>query len=137
MPGFRNMLRAACRETWSLGAGIGGAAIVVQCKPAPGRQDAAHRYIKDAFAPGLMQSACLARMSLWEADAEVTGGPSPEAILRGGADRSADWVLFLESYELAKTALALQAQLAGGAAAESGLSIESRARYQLIYARTA
>lgn len=137
MPGFRNMLRSACRETWSLGSGIGGAAIVVQCKPAPGRQDAARRYIKDAFAPGLMQSACLARMSLWEADAEVTGGPSPEAILRGGADRNADWVLFLESYELAKTALALQAQLAAGAAAETGLLIDSWTRYQLIYARAA
>ncbi|MBK5104531.1 MAG: hypothetical protein JJE42_09805, partial [Burkholderiales bacterium] len=32
MPGFRNMLRSACRQTWSLGAGVGGGAIVVQCQ---------------------------------------------------------------------------------------------------------
>ena len=137
MPGFRNMLRSACRETWSVGAGVGGGALVVQCKPSQGREDAARRFVKDTLAPGLMQSACLVRMALWEADAEVTGGPSPEAILRGGADKGADWVLFLESYELAKTALVLQAQLAGGAAAETGLLIDSWVRYQLIYARAA
>jgi len=137
MPGFRNMLRSACRETWSLGAGIGGAAIVVQCKPVPGREDAARRHIQDGLAPALMQSACLARMSLWEADAEATGGPSPEAILRGGADKSADWIVFLESYDLGKTSAALPAQLAAGAAAESGLSVDSWTRYRLIYARAA
>ena len=137
MPSFRNMLRSACRETWSLGVGVGGAAIVVQCKPVPGRQDAARRFIKDALAPALMQSACLARMSLWEADAEATGGPSPEAILRGGADKSADWIVFLESYDLGKTSAALPAQLAAGAAAESGLSVDSWTRYRLIYARAA
>lgn len=137
MPGFRNMLRSACRETWSVGAGVGGGALVVQCKPSQGRADPARRFVKDTLAPGLMQSACLVRMALWEADAAFTGGPSPEAILRGGADKSADWVLFLESYELAKTALALQAQLAAGAAAETGLLIDSWTRYQLIYARVA
>jgi hypothetical protein len=137
MPSFRNMLRSACTETWSLGAGIGGAAIVVQCKSIPGRQDAARCFVKDALALSLMQSACLVRMSLWEADAEVTGGPSPEMALRGGADKSADWVLFLESHDLAKSALALQAQLAAGAAAEAGLLIDSWMRYQLICARAA
>lgn len=137
MPSFRNMLRSACRETWSVGAGVGGGAFVVQCKPSQGREDAARRFIQDAFASGLMQSACLARMALWEADAEVTGGPSPEAILRGGADRSADWILFLESHDLAKSTRALQAQLAAGASAEGGLLIGSWTRYQLIYARAA
>ena len=135
MPNFRNMLRSACRETWSLGVGVGGGAIVVQCRPVPGRQDAARRFIKDALAPGLMQSACLARMSLWEADAAVTGGPSPEMALRGSADKGADWILFLESYDLTKTSLALQPQLAVGAAADTDLVIDSWIRYQLIYAR--
>jgi hypothetical protein len=135
MPNFRNMLRSACRETWSFGVGVGGGAIVVQCRPVPGRQDAARRFIKDALAPGLMQSACLARMSLWEADAVVTGGPSPKMALRGSADKGADWILFLESYDLTKTSLALQPQLAVGAAADTDLVIDSWIRYQLIYAR--
>jgi hypothetical protein len=134
MPGFRNMLRSACRETWSIGAGVGGGAIVVQCKPRLGREDAARRFVKDRLAPGLMQSAFLVRMSLWEADAAFTGGPSPEMALRGGSDKSADWVLFLESYALARTALALDTQLSAGAAAETGLLIGPWTGYQLIYA---
>jgi hypothetical protein len=134
MPSFRNMLRSACRETWSVGAGVGGGAIVVQCKPTQGREDATRRFVKDSLAPGLMQSASLVRMSLWEADAAVTGGPSPEMALRGGSDKSADWVLFLESYDLAKTALALDTQLSAAAAAETGLLIDLWTGYQLIYA---
>src|ERR1039457_5045516 len=134
MPGFRNMLRSACRETWSVGAGMGGGAIVVQCKPSQGREDAARRFVKDTLARGLMQSASLVRMSLWEADAAFSGGPSPEMALRGGSDKSADWVLFLESYDLARTALALDTQLSAGAAAETGLLIDPWTGYQLIYA---
>ncbi|HEY5291831.1 MAG TPA: hypothetical protein VIJ43_05910 [Burkholderiales bacterium] len=137
MPSFRNMLRSACRETWSAGAGVGGGAIVVQCKPIRGKEDAARRYVKDALAPGLMQSASLVRMALWEADAALTGGPSPEMALRGGSDKSADWVLFLESYDLAKTAPALDARASASAAAEHGLRFGSRTKYQLIYARAA
>ena len=137
MPSFRNMLRSACRETWSAGAGVGGGAIVVQCKPSQGREDAARRFVKDTLAPGLMQSAFLVRMSLWEADAAFTGGPSPEMALRGGSDKSADWVLFLESHDLARTASALDAQLSAGAAAETGLLIDHWTGYQLIYAAAA
>ena len=137
MPGFRSMLRSACRETWSAGTGAGGGAIVVQCKPGPGREQAARGFVTDTLAPRLMQPACLARMALWEADAAYTGGPSPEAMLRGGADKSADWVLFLESYDLAKTAAALVAQLPAGAAGETGLLIDRWSGYQLIYAATA
>jgi hypothetical protein len=137
MPSFRNMLRSACRETWSAGTGVGGSAIVVQCKPVQGREGLARGFVKDTLAPDLMQSACVVRTALWEADAAFTGGPSPEMALRGGADKSADWVLFLESHELAKTALVLAAQLSPAAAAASGLLIGSWTRYQLIYAAAA
>lgn len=137
MPNFRNMLRSACRETWSAGVGVGGGAIVVQCKPIQGGEDAARRFVADHLARGLMQPGSLVRMSLWEADAAVTGGPSPEMALRGSADKSAYWILFLESYDLAKTALALQTQLSACAAGETGLHIDSWSGYQLIYARAA
>ena len=137
MPSFRNMLRSACRGTWSVGAGVGGGAIVVQCKPTQGREDAVRRFVKDSLAPRLMQSASLVRMSLWEADAAFTGGPSSEMALRGGSDKSADWVLFLESYDLAKTALALDTQLPAGAAAETELLIDPWTGYHLIFAAAA
>jgi hypothetical protein len=134
MPGFRNMLRSACRETWSAGAGVGGGAIIVQCKALPGREDAARRFVKERMAAAVMQPAALVRMCLWEADAAFTG-TSPEAALRGGADRSADWVLFLESYDLAKSASALDAQALAASARESGLLLESWNRYRLMHAR--
>jgi hypothetical protein len=137
MPNFRNMLRSACRETWSVGVGVGTSAIVVQCKPTQGREDAARRFVSDHLARGLMQPASLVRMSLWEADAVVTGGPSLETALRGSADKSADWILFLESHDVAKTALALRSQLSACAAGETGLHIGARTGYQLIYARAA
>jgi hypothetical protein len=130
MPGFRNMLRSACRETWSSGAGVGGSAIVIQCRPEPGREALARRFVKDRLAPELMQSASLVRMCLWEADSAYTGGASPEALLRGGVDKSADWVLFLESFDLKETASATAA-----AAQETVLQIDSCTQYRLMHAR--
>jgi hypothetical protein len=137
MPSFRNMLRSACRQTWSAGHGLGGWAIVVPCKAVPGGEGAARRFVAERLAQALMQSATTVRLSLWEADAAVTGGPSPEMALRGGADKSADWVVFLESCDLAGSASALQAQLSGGRPAENGLAIDSWAAYQLLCARAA
>ncbi|MCJ7839260.1 MAG: hypothetical protein MUP61_08640, partial [Burkholderiales bacterium] len=83
------------------------------------------------------QSASMVRMSLWEADASATGGPSPEMALRGEADKNADWVLFLESYDLARTESALQPRLLASEAEDAGLHIDSLGGYQLICARTA
>lgn len=137
MPSFRNMLRSACRETWSQGAGVGGAAIVVQCRPFEGRQETARRWVKGDLAQRLMQSADIVRMALWEADAAAAGGPSPEMALRGSADKSADWVLFVETIDLAQAAQTLQPQLSAPAAAQAGLLVDSSSRYQLIYARAA
>lgn len=137
MPSFRNMLRSACRQTWTQGSGIGGGAILVQCKPLQGGEETARRWVREDLAQRLAQSAGAVRMSLWEADAAATGGPSPEMALRGGADRSADWVLFLESIDVLQMAQALQAQSPAPAAAQAGLVLDAWSSYQLIYARAA
>lgn len=137
MPNFQNMLRSACRETWTIGDGMGGTAIVVKCKPIHGREADARRFIRDCLSAALMQSDCIVRMSLWEADPTVTGGPNTETALRGGPDNYADWVLFIESYDLARMALALHAQILACEGAETGLLIGSWTRYQLICSRTA
>lgn len=136
MPGFRNMLRSACRETWSLGEGVGGAAVVIQCRPRAASQDAARRYVGQQLTRERLQAAAMVRASLWEADATATGA-SPEMALRETADKSADWVLFLESYDLARTDAALAALLRGGAADAAGLQIDAAGHYQLICARSA
>lgn len=137
MPAFRNMQRSACRETWAIGAGIGGSAIVVQCKPVQGREDDARRFIQDKFGPGLMQSACTVRIALWETDAAVTAAPTSEMALRGSQDSVADWVLFIECYDLGQMALALHTQILNGEGARTGLLIGSWMRYQLICERSA
>jgi hypothetical protein len=133
MPGFRNMLRAACRETWSSGAGVGGAALIVQCKPEPGRDASARSFVKARLAEELMQSAALVRMSLWEADAAYSA--SPETALRGGPDRSADWVLWCESHDPMKSAAAINLQRLAAAAGAAGLLLTACAGYRLMHAR--
>lgn len=136
MPGFRNMLRSACRETWSLGEGVGGAAIVMQCRPRGAGRESARRYVEQQLTQERLQSAAMVRASLWEADATTTG-TSPEMALRETADRRADWVLFLESYDLARTRAALPALLPGAAADAAGLQVDAAGHYQLICARRA
>lgn len=135
MQGFRSTLRSACRETWSLGEGIGGTAIVVQCKPVHGMEENARRFIEQHLGPSLMASDCLVRMALWESDDAITGTSSIEFGLRGKPDNHARWVLFMESYDLANLALALHKQGTAGECAENGLLIGSWARYQLACRR--
>lgn len=137
MPNFRSTLRSACRETWSIGEGAGGTAIVVQCKPIHGRENDARFFVKHHLGPRLMESDCLVRMALWESDEAITGDASPEMRLRGVRDNHVHWVLFIENYDLAQSALALHKQWLTGECAENGLLIGSWARYQLICRRAA
>lgn len=137
MPNFRSTLRSACRETWSIGEGTGGTAIVVQCKSIQGGEEDARLFVKRQLGPRLMESDCLVRMALWESDGAVTGDSSTETGLRGIRDNHVDWVLFIESYDLAQSALVLHKQWLTGEGADNGLLIGSWARYQLICRRDA
>ena len=161
MPHVRDTLQFACRETWSVGEGIGGSAIVVQCKPMHGREDAARAFIRDNFDPRTMPA--LVRMSLWEADGTLGAMFAPPALhqphrglpalasTRQRRDRGksstqdvaaaplqrshgAHWVLAMESYDVAKMALAVHAQLLGCESDKTGLLVGSWTRYQLICA---
>ena len=137
MPSLRNMLRAVCRETWTIGDGIGGTAIVVQCKPLQGREADARSFISECLGPRMLQSDCLVRMSLWEADAAAARSRGAEMAPGGAESNYAEWVLFMESYDLGRMALELHAQILGSEAAKAGLLIGSWTRYQLISQRTA
>ncbi len=137
VPNFRNVLRSACRETWSTGTGIGGSVIIVQCQAIQGREQDARSYIRDSFGPNIMETDGMVRMSLWETESAITNSPSTEALLRGSADNYAQWVLFLENYDLLKTALALHTHILKCEGGSSGLLIGSWARYQLISAANA
>ena len=137
MPGFCNMQRSACRETWQTGAGLGGSAIVVQCKPIQGREEEARHFIRTQLGPALMRETCTIRIALWEADEAVTRGPNPEVALRGGQDSVANWVLFIECYDLGHMALALHTRILEGQGVQTGLLIGSWMRFQLICERRA
>jgi len=132
-------------ETWSVGEGRGGSAIVVQCKPLRGRESAARDFIHTSFGPGRMPA--LVRMSLWEEDnplGAVFAPPAPGGAVRKGkvsaspASASASfavspcWVLLLETSDVARMALAVHDCLLGCESDKTGLLVGSWTRYQLI-----
>ncbi len=114
-----------CRQTWSVGSGIGGSAIIVQCKPVHGREVAARNFIRDTFVPHC--TSALLRMSLWEADAEPADPAQPGAV-------APHWLLAMDSYDVARTALAVHAQLLDCESGVTGLRVGSWTRYELISA---
>ena len=126
MPHVRDTLQLACRQTWSVGEGIGGSAIVVQCKPMLGREESARAFIRDSFGPERMPA--LVRMSLWEADAALGAVFAPS--------HGTQWVLSMESYDAAKMALAVHARLLSCESGKTGLLVGSWTRYQLLCARS-
>lgn len=132
LPKFRNVMRSACRLTLSVGGGIGGTAIIVQCKPMAGRDAQARAFVETELAPRLRREGALVRLSLLETDTAVTGMPSSERELRVDQDNHPHWVLFIETYDLDKAALSLHAGILECEAAKSGLLFGTWARYRLI-----
>lgn len=134
LPRFRNVMRAACRLTLSIGAGIGGSAILVLCKPMAGRERDAREFLASVLAPRLLIDGAMVRMCLLETDSAVTGMPSEERSLRNDQDNYPHWLLLVETYNLDKAALLLHALILQYEAAEVGLLFGSWSRYRLIAA---
>jgi len=131
LPRMQNVIRAACRETWSSGDAVGGSAIIVQCKAVEGKERNARRFIKEILAERLRKSAGMVSMSLWESDAEVTEASNSETARRSSPDYYADWVLLVESYDPARLSLALQREALQCDSQRDGLLIGSLTRYEL------
>lgn len=132
LPKLQNVTRAACRETWSSGNAIGGNAIIVQCSAKEGREDEARAFIKDIFATRLKRSGRMVSMSLWESDAKATAESNSDMARRASPDHYADWVLLIESYDLACIALALHSEVLACDSERDGLLIGSLTRYELM-----
>ncbi len=146
----RNTMQFACRETLSVGNGMGGSAIVVQCKPIRGRENAARAFIRDNFGPQRMPA--LVRMALWEVDtalSDLFAQPAPKPPARNArtvgevlAVAAANapvaigprWVLALESCDVTRMALAVHDCLLGCESDKTGLLAGSWSRYQLLSA---
>lgn len=146
---IRDTMQLACRETWSVGEGMGGSTIVVQCKPLQGREASARDFIRDTFGPA--RTPALVRMALWEVDNTLgdvyaTSVPVAPARKRKALSKTPPipaaetavagplWVLSLESYDINRMALAVHECLLGCESGKTGLLVGSWARYQLISA---
>ena len=132
LPRMQNMIRAACRETWSTGDAVGGSAIIVQCKAVEGKEKNARRFIKEVLAERLRKSASMVSMALWESDAEVTQASNSETARQGSPYHYADWVLLVESYDPARLSLAMQSEALQCDSQRDGLLIGSLTRYELM-----
>ncbi|KRB81553.1 DUF4286 family protein [Noviherbaspirillum sp. Root189] len=132
IPSLQNVIRAACRETWSSGDAIGGSAVIIQCKAIEGREDDARRFIKNVLAERLKESGGMVSMSLWESDAEVTAASNSETTRRSSPDHYADWVMLVESYDPALLSLALHSEVLQCDGQRDGLLIGSLIRYELM-----
>jgi len=100
MLSFRNMNRSACRETFDVGRGIGGATTSMELKAGAGREDDLRQRLSTSLFPDLLLAPGkngIIRAHLWEADLEVTIQKNPEEALRGEKDRVVDWVVVLEA----------------------------------------
>jgi len=112
MPWFREMVRSICTVTIDRGHGIGGLLAWVSFSPRAAERAAARERVHSLLDPALADDG-IVRAQLWENDASVTGAPNPEAALRPGGDRIADWIVTLEAST--EAALARHAPgLAGG-----------------------
>jgi heme-degrading monooxygenase HmoA len=132
IPRLQNVIRAACRETWSSGNAIGGSAVIIQCKAIEGREEDARRFIKDVLAERLKESGGMVSMSLWESDAEVTAASNSETTRRSSPDHYADWVMLVESYDPALLSLSLHSEALQCDGQRDGLLIGSLIRYELM-----
>ena len=119
MASFRNMNRTACRQTIDLGRGVGSAAVTMEMEATPGQEDDLRRKISDSLFRDLLKSpgaTGILRCQLWEGDPGITDQKTAEQALRGGADKTVNWVVVIE------TSSPAQAEKAGQSLAASLLS---------------
>jgi hypothetical protein len=98
---FRNSNRTACRNTLSIGRGIGGAIATIRLGPAPGREAALRRELVTEALPKLLERPGISAAHLCEADIETTTVKTAEKSIRDRPDEVARWVLLVEGIDAA------------------------------------
>lgn len=132
LPRMENVIRAVCRETWSIGSHVGATAVVVQCKAVEGRKDYARKFIRDTLARRVRESGDMVSMSLWESDVDATDATNSETTRRTAPDHYADWVLIVEGYNRASLTLALHREALLCDGQRDGLLLGAMMRYELM-----
>lgn len=130
--GFRNLQWSVCRETWSVGSGVGGGAVIVQCSPVRGREDEVRSFLADQLAPRILNRGDGIRVALWEADSELSAEIMVSS--KEHLENYTNWVLFIESANLMGTSASLHTDLLSDDSGRSGLLIGAITRYALLSA---
>lgn len=113
MTRFRAMGRTPCRVAADMGVGLGAAMCFIAAFRHEGGGPASAPAVDEMFAASLEDCACI-RLQLWVCDAQIAALDNPEARLRSGGDRLADWIVCIEAAQpqaAAKHAAALAQRL--------------------------
>jgi hypothetical protein len=98
MARFHDMARTPCSIVLDAGAGLGSAMAFVASFGRGGEAQAASPALEQTFARCLAEPACV-RLQLWQCDPAIAALDNPEARLRAGRDRLADWIVCIEAAE--------------------------------------
>lgn len=132
---FRNNRRTACRNTVSLGQGVGGALVTLELGPDAGRDEALRTWLAATALPALAGRPGITGAHLSEADVEMTVVRTEEKKLLDRPDTLARWVVMVEGLDAETVAGACEAQLGDevltrhGAAPDRALAV-----YRLVFA---
>jgi hypothetical protein len=132
---FRNNRRTACRNTVSLGQGVGGALVTLELGPAVGRDEALRVWLTSTALPALAGRPGITGVHLSEADVEMTVVRTAEKKLLDRPDTLARWVVLVEGLEAETVADACGTVLGDEALTRHGAAPDrSLAVYRLVYA---
>ena len=96
---FRNSNRTACRNTLSIGRGIGGAMATIRLGPAAGREQALRQWLTSEALPKVLERPGISAAHLCEADVETTTVKTEEKNIRDKPDELARWVVLVEGID--------------------------------------
>lgn len=129
MPHYRGMSRGFCAIAGSVGLGLGHAGLRIAFRPAAGDEAVLRRRLVDELLPPLAAMPGVASVHLFEPAA--TPPMTNEQRIRGAADASPGWTLFVTGYRAEALQALSKDALAPKALAALGLTEPAAALYRL------
>lgn len=131
---FRNNRRSACRNTVSLGQGVGGALATLELGPGAGGDEPLRAWLTSTALPALAGRPGITGAHLSEADVAMTVVRTAEKKLLDKPDTFARWVVMVEGLDPEIVADACDAVLGDEALTRHGAAPDrSLAVYRLVY----
>lgn len=135
MPKHTNMVRSQCRVLETYGGGIGGALLTIRLSPGSGRDEDLRSKLREKL------RALVGHDGVAAAHLLQTRTPPAESTteqkIRGGTDRTADWVVLASGYDEQALAALAAHQLSPPALTEDGaLPDQISGIYRLAYTLT-